>query len=96
LPPKLPNGDDGAIGAGAGFGAGFFAFVAGIADDGAIGAGAGFGAGFFAFVAGIAFFIPFFLRGRAPRFAFLDFFATFNLPVGSTKITLIRHSAAAP
>jgi hypothetical protein len=97
LPPKLPNGDDGAIGAGAGFGAGFFAFVAGIADDGAIGAGAGFGAGFFFFVAGIAFFIfflagiaffiAFFLRGRGPRLAFLDFFATFNLPVCSTKIT---------
>jgi hypothetical protein len=82
LPPKLSNGDDGAIGAGAGFGAGFFFFVAGIAF-------------FIFFVAGIAFFIPFFLRGRAPRFAFLDFFATFNLQVGSTKITLIRHHAAA-
>ena len=49
---------------------------------GAIGAGTGFGARFLAFalLAGFAFFIPFFLRAGAPRFAFLDFFATFNLP----------------
>jgi hypothetical protein len=81
LPPKLSNGGDGAIGAGAGFGAGFFFF----------------GAGFFFFVAGIAFFIAFFLRGRGPRLAFLDFFATFNLPVGSTKITPnTALTAAAP
>ena len=42
----------------------------------------GFGARFLAFalLAGFAFFIPFFLRAGAPRFAFLDFFATFNLP----------------
>jgi hypothetical protein len=60
-------GSDGAIGAGAG--------------SGAIGAGAGFGARILAFalLAGFAFFIPFFLRAGAPRFAFLDFFATFNL-----------------
>jgi hypothetical protein len=48
--------------------------------------GAGFGAGFFFtvfFVAGVAFFIPFFLRAGAPRLAF---FATFDLPIGSTKI----------
>ena len=46
----------------------------------ATGAGAGFDAGFFFFFASVAFFIPFFLRAGAPRFAFLDFFATFNLP----------------
>ena len=51
-------GSDGAIGAGAG-------------SDGAIGTGAGFGARFLAFalLAGFAFFIPFFLRAGAPRFA---------------------------
>jgi hypothetical protein len=54
--------------------------------EGATGAGAGFGAGFFFFFAGAAFFIPFFLRDGAPRFAFLDFLATFNLPIGLTKI----------
>ena len=48
----------------------------------------GFGARFraFALLAGFAFFIPFFLRAGALRFAFLDFFATFNLPIGLTKI----------
>ena len=56
--------------------------AAGAGCDGAIGAEEGFGARFLAFalVAGFAFFIPFFLREGAPRFAFLDFFATFNLP----------------
>jgi hypothetical protein len=55
---------------------------AGAGSDGAIGARAGFGARFLAFalVAGFAFFIPLFLRAGAPRFAFLDFFATFNFP----------------
>ena len=53
---------------------------------GAVGAGAGVGDGFFFLFAGVAFFIPFFLRAGAPRFAFLDFFATFNLPIGLTKI----------
>jgi hypothetical protein len=57
---------------------------------GGTGAGAGFGAGFF-FFAGVAFFIPFFLRAGAPRFAFLDFLATFNLPIGSIKT---RHHTA--
>jgi hypothetical protein len=40
----------------------------------------GLGARFLAFalVVGFAFFIPFFLRAGALRFA--DFFATFNLP----------------
>ena len=44
----------------------------------------GFGACFlgFALLAGFAFFIPFFLRAGALRFDFLDFFATFNLPIG--------------
>ena len=62
--------------------------VGGAGCDGAIGAGTGFGARFLAFAlfAGVAFFIPFFLRAGAPRFAFLDFFATFNLPIGLTKI----------
>jgi hypothetical protein len=80
LPPKLPTGDTGA----------------GTGGGGAVGAGAGFGTGFVAavfFFAGVALFIPFFLRAGAPRFAFLDFFAlvfrfvfaTFNLPIGSTK-----------
>jgi hypothetical protein len=56
--------------------------AAGAGWGGAIGAGTGFGARFlvFALLAGFAFFIPFFLRAGAPRFAFLDFFATFNLP----------------
>ena len=61
--------------------------------DGAIGAGAGFGAGFLFFFAGVALFIAFFLRAGAPRFAFLDFFATFNLPIGSLKTR--HHTAAA-
>ena len=54
---------------------------AGVGWGGAIGAGAGFDGRFLAFalLAGFAFFIPF-LRAGAPRFAFLDFFATFNLP----------------
>jgi hypothetical protein len=47
-------------------------------------AGAGFGAGFFFFF-GTGFFIPFFLRTGAPRFAFLDFFAMSH-PNRSTKI----------
>ncbi len=72
----------------------------GTAGVGGIGAGAGFGAGFFFFFAGIAFFIPFFLRAGAPRFVFLDFFATFNLPNRSIKLRQqgitqrkINHSA---
>ena len=60
--------------------------------DGATGAGAGFDAGFFFFFASVAFVIPFFLRAEVPRFAFLDFFATFNLPIGSTK--LCQHDTA--
>jgi ABC-type Fe3+-siderophore transport system permease subunit len=63
-----------------------------IGGDGATGAGAGFGAGFFFFFAGVAFFIPFFLRA-GPRFAFLDFLATFSLPIGSIKTR--HHTAAA-
>ena len=56
--------------------------------DGAVGAGAGFGARFltFALLADFALFIPFFLRAEVPRFAFLDFFATFNLPIGQPKL----------
>jgi hypothetical protein len=34
-----------------------------------------------ALFADFALLIPFFLRAGAPRFAFLDFFATFNLPI---------------
>jgi hypothetical protein len=58
---------------------------------GVVGAGAGFGARFFALalLAGFAIFIPFFFRAGAPRFAFLDFFATFNIPI---KIMPRRHS----
>ena len=54
----------------------------GAGSDGAIEVGAGFGTCFLAFalLAGFAFFIAFFLRDTPPRFAFLDFFATFNLP----------------
>lgn len=92
MPPKLPVGDTG-VGTGGGV------IVT-------IGAGAGFGTGFFAaalFFAGAALFIPFFLRAGAPRFAFLDFFAlvfrfvfaTFNLPIGSTK-NMPTTPAAAP
>jgi hypothetical protein len=56
--------------------------VAGAGSDGVIGVGADFGTRFLAFalLAGFAFFIAFFLRDAPPRFAFLDFFATFNLP----------------
>jgi|RhiMetStandDraft_8_1073273.scaffolds.fasta_scaffold19907_2 hypothetical protein len=60
--------------------------------DGVGGAGAGFGARFFDFalLADFAiFFIPFFFRAGAPRFAFLDFFATFIIPI---KIMPRRHS----
>jgi hypothetical protein len=58
--------------------------------DGASGTGAGFG-GFFItvfFFTCLAFFIPFFLRVGAPRFAFLDFFATVTLPIGLTKLSV--------
>jgi len=50
---------------------------------GVVGAGAGFGARFFgfAFLARFAIFIPFLFRAGAPRFDFLDFFATFNIPI---------------
>jgi hypothetical protein len=60
----------------------------GAGSDGAIGVGAGFGTRFLAFalLAGFAFFIAFFLRDAPPRFAFLDFFATFNSRIGLTKI----------
>jgi hypothetical protein len=77
-------GSDGAIGAGA-------------SSDGAIGTGAGFGTRFLAFalLAGFAFFIPFFLRDDAPRFAFLDFFATFNLPNRINQNYAIRYHAVA-
>ena len=62
--------------------------VAGAGSDGVIGVGADFGTRFLAFalLAGFAFFIAFFLRDAPPRFAFLDFFATFNLPNRITKI----------
>ena len=60
--------------------------------DGATGAGAGCDAGFFFYFASVAFVIPFFLRAGVPRFAFLDFFAAFNLPIGSIKT---RHKTAA-
>jgi len=61
------------------------------AGDGVVGAEAGFGARFFDFarLANFAIFIPFFFRAGAPRFAFLDFFATFNIP-----IKLCRDGAA--
>jgi len=59
-----------------------------------VGAGAGFGARFlvFALLAGFAFFIPFFFRAGAPRLAFLDFFATFNIPIKNMRP---RHQTAA-
>ena len=71
--------------------------AAGAGCDGAIGAGAGFGARFLAFalLAGFAFFIPFFLRAGAPRFAFLDFFATFNLPNRINQNYAIRYHPVA-
>jgi hypothetical protein len=70
---------------------------AGAGSDGAIGAGAGFGARFLAFalLAGLAFFIPFFLRAGAPRLAFLDFFATFNLPNRINQNYATRYHAVA-
>jgi hypothetical protein len=42
-----------------------------------------------ALLADFALFIPFFLRAGAPRFAFLDFFATFNLPIGSSLFLIL-------
>jgi hypothetical protein len=54
------------------------------------GTGAGFGAGFVFLFA----FSPFFLRAGAPRFAFFDFFATSNLPIGLIKIMSTRHHPA--
>jgi len=56
-----------------------------------VGAGADFGARFFDFalLGRFAFFIPFFFPAGAPRFAFLDFFATFNIPI---KTMPRRHS----
>ena len=75
-------GSNGAIGAGAGF-------------DEAIGAaGVGFGARFLALalLADFAFFIPFFLRAGAPRFAFLDFFAIFKLPNRINRNYATRYS----
>jgi hypothetical protein len=77
LPPK-PFQTDRATGSGAGFGAGFFSFFAPAnpsQTDGLTKAGVGFGAGFFFRV---VFFILFFVRAEALRFAFLDFFAMFN------------------
>ena len=73
----------GAAGTGAGCG--------GAGCDGVVGAGAGFGVRFFDFalLADFAIFIRFFFRGGAPRFAFLDFFAMFNIPI---KIMPRRHS----
>jgi hypothetical protein len=61
---------------------------AGAGCDGDIGAETGFGARFLAFalLAAVAFFVPFFLRAGAPPFAFLDLFATFNLPIDSAKL----------
>ena len=74
-------GSNGAIGAGAG-------------SDEAIGAGVGFGARFLALalLAGFAFFILFFLRAGAPRFAFLDFFAIFKLPNRINRNYATRYS----
>jgi hypothetical protein len=77
LPPK-PSQTDRATGSGAGFDAGFFSFFAPAnpsQTDGLTKAGVGFGAGFFFRV---VFFILFFVRADALRFAFLDFFAMFN------------------
>ncbi len=55
-------------------------------------AGAGFGAGFFFF---IVFFIRFLARVAAARFAFLNFFAMFNLPIGLIKLRVekVRRKA---
>ena len=68
-----------------------------------VGAGAGFGARFldFALLACFAFFIPFFFRAGAPRFAFLDFFATFNIPIKNYATTaqpdyFLAYPAAPP
>ena len=49
----------------------------------------------FALLAGFAFFIPFFFRAGAPRFAFLDFFAIFNLPNRITKLCNTGQAVAA-
>ena len=54
----------------------------GAGSNEAIGAGVGFGARFLALalLAGFAFFILFFLRAGAPRFAFLDFLCHLQTP----------------
>jgi hypothetical protein len=66
---------------------------AGTGCDGSIGAGTGFGARFLAFalVVGFTFFIPFFLRAGALRFA--DFFATSNLP---NRVNQIMQNGITP
>jgi hypothetical protein len=70
------------------------AVCGGAGCDGVVGAGVGFRVRFLAFalLAGFAFFIPFFFRAGAPRFAFLGFFATFNIPI---KNMPPRHQTAA-
>jgi len=75
--------------------AGARAGCGGAGCDGVIGAGAGFGARFFDFarLADFAIFIPFFFRAGAPRFAFLDFFATFYIPI---KTMPRRHNQLLP
>ena len=69
----------------------------GAGSDGAIGVGAGLGTRFLAFalLAGFAFFIAFFLRDAPPRFAFLDFFATFNLQNRINQNYATRYHAVA-
>jgi len=70
--------------------AGTGAGCGGAGCDGVIGGGEGFGVRFFGFalLADFAIFMPFFFRAGAPRFAFFDVFATFNIPI---KISPRRH-----
>jgi len=46
----------------------------------------------FALLTSFAIFFPFFLRAGEPRLAFLDFFATFNIPIQNMPP---RHQTAA-
>jgi hypothetical protein len=67
----------------------------GVGGDGVCGAGAGFGARFLAFalLADFALFVPFFVRAEVRRFAFLSFFAMFNLQINQS-IMPTRHQTA--
>jgi hypothetical protein len=59
-----------------------------VGGDGVCGAGAGFGVRFLAFalLTDFALFVPFFVRAKVRRFAFLSFLAMFNLQISQSKL----------